>query len=301
MVCNLMTDKRQWTETVAILQEGGVPCFALPGEAARALAALVEYHRIKTREVGEVPVFAADRDKARELVAAATAEGRRTLSAPEVYTLLDAYGIPSAAWRSAADEDGAAAAASEIGYPVVLKADAAEIVHKSDMGGVALNIGDETALRTAVAGMRDKFDAADMRFLVQKFIPDGLELILGAKAEKGLGHAVMFGLGGIYVEVLKDVVFNLTPVTTAEAEEMLGGIKGAPLLSGVRGQADGIKGAPLLSGVRGQAGIDRQATVALICRLSQLLTDLPQIAELDFNPTLASAEGVCVVDARISL
>ncbi len=285
IVCNLMTDKRQWTETVAILRDGGVPCYALPGEAARAMAALVEYQRIKSRPAGEVKAFAADRQKAGEIVARAAAAGRRMLAAQDVYTVLEAYGVPTAPWRMAADAAEAEAAAAAIGYPVVLKADAESIVHKSDMGGVAVNLADPAELRAAADGMRRRFDNPDLRFLVQKFLPGGLELILGAKAEEGLGHAVMFGLGGIFVEVMKDVVFNLTPVTTAEAEAML----------------SAIKGAPLLEGVRGRKGIDRRAAAELICRLSQLLTDLPAIAELDLNPTLAYADGVFVVDARISL
>jgi acetyltransferase len=270
---------------VAILKESGVPCYALPGEAARAMAALVDYHRIKTRTAGEVRTFTADRQKARDIIERAKADDRKMLAAQDVYTILEAYGIPTAAWRMAADADAAQKAAADIGYPVVLKADAESIVHKSDMGGVAVNLADADALQAAAADMQRKFDAPDLRFLVQKFLPGGTELILGAKAEEGLGHAVMFGLGGIFVEVMKDVVFNLTPVTTAEAEAML----------------TEIKGAPLLKGVRGQKGIDRKAAAELVCRLSQLLTDLPAIAEMDLNPTLAYPNGVFVVDARIGL
>jgi len=108
---------------------------------------------------------------------------------------------------------------------------------------------------------------------------------LGAKTEEGLGHIIMFGLGGIFVEVLKDVVFNLTPVTDADAKEMLATIKGAPLLAGVRGQK----------------GVDRAATEELICRLSQLVGDLPAIQEMDLNPVLAFEKGVFAVDARIAI
>ena len=286
MVCNLMTDRRQWTETVRILTEAGVPCFALPGEAARALSALVRYRRIRDRDARVVKTFdGVDADGAARIVAAAGAAGRTMLLADEVYRVLGAYGIPVPGWEMAADADEAAQAAARLGFPVVVKADAASIVHKSDVGGVALNLADEAAVRQAVETMKKQLDATDLRFFIQQYLSGGMEVILGARAEEGLGHAVMFGLGGIFVEVLKDVVFRLTPVSKAEAEEML----------------SSIKGAALLAGVRGQKGVDRNALVETICRLSQLLTDLPQIQEMDLNPVLAYEDRVAVADARILL
>jgi len=287
IVCNLMTDRRQWTEVVKILQDGGVPCFALPGEAARAMAALVHYHDIRSREVGEVPAFDdIDRARGAEIMAAAGKQGKSSLSAAEVYAILEAYKIPTAGWQMAADAATAEKAAAAIGYPVVIKADAASILHKSDVGGVAVNLPDGAAVRAAVEKMQQDFsDHEGLGFFVQKYLPGGLELIMGAKAEEGLGHAVMFGVGGVFVEIMKDVVFNLTPVTTGEARQMLASIKGAPLLEGVRGQK----------------GVDQDKLVEIIGRLSQLLTDLPQIREMDLNPLVAFEDGVYVVDARISL
>ncbi|MGD8369766.1 MAG: acetate--CoA ligase family protein, partial [Desulfobacterales bacterium] len=284
LVCNLMTDRRQWTETVRILSEGGVPCFALPGEAARALGALVRYRKILDREKREVkPVAGTDPGAAAKILEAAKNTGRTMLLADEVYNILGAYGIPVPEWKMAADADQAARAAAGVGFPVVVKADAPSVIHKSDVGGVALNLADEESVRQAVETMKRKLAVSDLRFFVQRQLPEGLEMILGARAEEGLGHAVMFGLGGIFVEVLKDVVFKLTPVSGAEAREML----------------SGIKGAALLDGVRGRKGIDREAVVDTIVRLSQLLTDLPQIREMDLNPVLAYEDRVAVADARI--
>ncbi len=131
-----------------------------------------------------------------------------------------------APWRVAGDAGEAVKAADAIGYPVVVKADAPSVIHKSDMGGVKLDLKDAEAVRAAVTDMQQRLKAKDLRFFIQKHLPEGLEVIVGAKAEEGLGHIVMFGLGGIYVEVMKDVVFNLTPLTTAEAGEMLSSIKG---------------------------------------------------------------------------
>ncbi len=286
LVCNLMTDRQQWTEVVKILRDGGVPCFSLPGEAARAMAALVRYHTIRTRETGELKTFSdVDRQRGLSILSKARQAGRRNLSAEEVYEILDAYGIPTAAWRVAANADEAVAAAESIGFPVVVKADSAAVVHKSDMGAVAVNLVDGDAVRAAVDRMQTTLAADDLRYFVQKFLPGGLEVILGAKAEEGLGHLIMFGLGGIHVEVLKDVVFNLTPVNTIEAREMLASIKGAPLLKGVRGRK----------------GINCDRLEELILRLSQLVSDLPAIKEMDLNPVMAFEDRAVVVDARISI
>ncbi len=286
IVCNLMTDKRQWTEVVKILQDGGVPCFALPGEAARAMTALVKYNDIRNRKIGDVETFSdVDQAQGAKIMAAAKAAGKSSLSANEVYSILSAYNIPVADWRLTANAEDAVKAADEIGYPVVIKADAESILHKSDMGGVAINLADGAAVRAAVEKMQKKFSTDDLRFFVQKYLPGGLELIMGAKAEEGLGHAVMFGLGGIYVEIMKDVVFNLTPVASGEAREML----------------SSIKGSALLEGVRGQKGVDQAKLIEIIQRLSQLLTDLPAIQEMDLNPLMAFENKVFVVDARIAI
>jgi acetyltransferase len=286
IVCNLMTDRRQWTETVKILQDGGVPCFSLPGVAARALSAMVRYNRILGRETGDIKTFTdVDKAGAAAIMDTAIASGCKLLAAADVYGILDAYKIPTAGWAVIASPEEAAQAAADIGYPVVVKADSESIVHKSDMGGVVVNLGDADAVRAAVTDMQSKFQADDLKFLVQKFTPGGTEVIIGAKAEEGLGHLIMFGMGGIYVEVLKDVVFNLTPLTTTEAAEML----------------SEIRLAPLLEGVRGEQGVDREGLQEVLLRLAQLLADLPQIQELDLNPTLAFADGVCAVDARMSL
>ncbi len=289
LVCNFMTNLKleRFQKTMAILKEGGVPFYANPGDAARALGALVRYGRIRQRDIGTPETFGdVDAGRARAVFEQARRQGREVLSAEEVYTIFESYGIPVAPWAVAGDAGQAAAAAGRIGYPVVVKVDCAAIDHKSDMGGVAVNLADEAAVRAAVEKMQARLgEYGELRFLVQKFLPGGRELIVGASAERGLGHLVMFGLGGIYVEVLKDVVFKIAPVTRVEAEEMLAGIKTAALLDGVRGEA----------------GIDKQAVVRLIQRVSQLLTDLPEIREMDLNPVMAFADGAFAVDGRIRI
>jgi len=286
IVCNLMTDKRQWTETVKILQEGGVPCFSLPGVAARAMTALVRYHNIRSREVVQPTTFSdVDQAMGKEIISKAKQAGRNILSATEVYDILTAYKIPVANWRIAGNAKEAEKAASELGFPVVVKADSATIVHKSDMGGVAVNLMDGDAVKSVVTEMEQNLAADDLKFFVQKHMPEGQEVILGAKAEEGLGHLIMFGMGGIYVEVLKDVVFDITPVSASEAHDMI----------------SSIKMAPLLEGVRGKKGVDQRALAELIQRLSQLVTDLADINEMDLNPVIAYEDSVFAVDARISI
>jgi len=285
IVCNLMTDPRQWTGTVRILKEGGVPCYSFPGTAARALAALVQYHTLRSRDVGEVQAFDdVDKGRAAGILQKAKKAGRGILSAAEVYEILTAYGIPVAGWRVVGDAAEAEKAAAEIGFPVVVKADSESIVHKTDVGGVAMNLQGGEAVRSTVEAMERKFAADDLRFFVQKYLPGGVEVIVGAKAERGIGHLVMFGVGGIYVEVLKDVVFKIAPVTTVEAREML----------------SAVQMAPLLEGVRGEAGVDEAGIIEIIQRVSQLVTDLPEIQEMDLNPIIAYEDDVFVVDARIS-
>jgi acetyltransferase len=286
IVCNLMTNRREWTEVVRILKDGEVPNYALPTAAAGALAAMAQYNEIRSRDMGEARTFHdVDKARAEALLRKAKEAGREFLSAAEAYGILAAYGIPAADWRIAHSAAEAEHAAAEIGFPVVVKADSESIVHKSDSGGVAVNLQDSSAVRSAVDGMGKRFQAEDLSFFVQKYVPGGREVIVGAKAEKGLGHLVMFGMGGIYVEILKDVVFKIAPVTTVEAREML----------------SSLKMTPLLEGVRGEAGVDEEALVEIIERLSQLVTDLPMIQELDLNPVVAFEDRALVVDTRVGI
>ena len=289
LVCNFMTNLKleRFQKTLAILKEGEVPYYANPGDAARALGALVHYGRIQQRDIGRPQLFSGvDAAKAQAIIEQARQAGRAVLSAQEVYGIFEAYGIAVAPWRVVQTAEQAVAAADAIEYPVVVKVDCAQIDHKSDMGGVAINLKDALAVRATVTEMQQRLGHyGELGFLVQKFLPGGRELIIGASAERNLGHLVMFGLGGIYVEVLKDVAFKIAPVTRVEAEEMLAGIKTKALLDGVRGEA----------------GIDKQAVIELIQRVSQLLGDLPMIQEMDLNPIMAFADRAFAVDGRIRI
>jgi acetate---CoA ligase (ADP-forming) len=188
-------------------------------------------------------------------------------------------------WRVAETAEEAEKAADEIGFPVVVKVDSEAVVHKSDMHGVMLNLRDGHAVRAAVEKIRQKLEAPDLKFLVQKYLPGGKEVIAGAKAEDGLAHLVMFGLGGIHVEILKDAVFKLSPVTEEEAEAMVGSLKASAILNGVRGEK----------------GVDRGGITGIISRLSQLVTEIPEIREIDLNPVMAFEDRTVAVDGRMSV
>ncbi len=288
VVCNFMTNMsmERYRTTAKILNEGGVPCYAFPTTAAKALGALYKFSKLQTRNIGEPKKFSdIDRAKANALLAPVSG---RFLTAHEVYNLLSYYRIPLAPWGVAQNAAEAASIARSIGFPVVVKAEASTLIHKSDAGGVALNLQNENEVRIAVEKMDRKFGHTDhvaLKFLVQKFIPGGKELIAGASAKKGLGHLIMFGIGGIYVEVLKDITFKLSPVTEIEATEML----------------SAVRMAKLLDGVRGEKGIDKAKVIELIQRISQLVSDFPQIEEMDINPILAFDDGIWVADARIKI
>jgi acyl-CoA synthetase (NDP forming) len=286
IICNLMTDKRQWAETLRILVDGGVPCYSYPGTAARALVALTRYHEIRSREISQITTFDdVGRDLAKSILQGARKAGRRFLAAGEVWGLLAAYGISVADWQAVDTADEAERAAAEIGFPVVIKVDSEALLHKSDVGGVALDLRHGDSVRCAVEEMQERFKSRDLRFFVQKYLPGGKEVIAGAKIEEGLGHLLMFGMGGVYVEILKDVVFRLAPVTALQAREMVASVRLAPLLHGVRGEK----------------GVDEEGIAEIIQRLSQLVTDLPSIRELDLNPIVAYEDRVFVVDARIGI
>ncbi len=286
IVATVMTEKKGWAETLKIIRDSGVPTFDMPETGARALVSMGRYAAL-LRRPSETPASFAEVDAARgrAIIQTAGQAGRTSLTADEGYGLLASYGIPIARGKSAGNVAECLAAAGEIGDPVALKVDAETVVHKTDSGGVVLDIGDRSALSKHAQQMAARFADAAPRFFVQEQLPEGREVIVGAQAVKGLGHVVMFGLGGIFVEVLQDVTFRVTPVTKGEARDMIASLRGHKLLSGVRGQA----------------GVDLAALEEIVQRVSQMLVDNPEIRELDINPIFAFAQGARAADVRVLL
>ena len=286
VICNYMTDKAQWTGTTKILKEGNIPCYDFPEMAAKALAALTRFGKIRSRKIGEIKKFSdVSISKVEKIFSEAQKSNRQLLTAQEAYDVLTAYNIPVADWKVASDIKSTVGIAADIGFPVVLKADSESVIHKSDVGGVAVNLKDENAVKKTAEEMKKKFDAPDLKFLIQKYLPGGRELIIGAKAEHGLGHLIMFGIGGIFVEVLKDVVFKIAPITNVEAGEML----------------SSIKASRLIDGIRGEKGINKEGVIEILQRISQLVIDFPLIQEMDLNPIIGFETSTFVVDVRIKI
>jgi acetate---CoA ligase (ADP-forming) len=277
---------------LAELNAAGIPGYRFPESGVRALAAMYRYRRWLERPAGQVRRFDADREGVARILAVAKEEGREKLSETEVMRVLEAYGIPVAPYGVARTEEEAVRAAEEIGWPVVAKVLSPRIIHKSDVGGVAVGIDDEAELRAAFRRMmtevpaRAGIDAADVDgVLVQKMVPRGKETIIGMTLDPQFGPVLMFGLGGIYVEALKDVVFRVHPVTDVDAREMV----------------RGIRGASLLQGVRGEPASDTAAIAETIERISQLVGDHDAIREMDVNPWMAFPDGGVAVDGRITV
>jgi acetyl coenzyme A synthetase (ADP forming)-like protein len=231
-----------------------------------------------------------DKDAVREVLEAARAEGREALSAPEAKRVADAYGLKVPGEGLAISADEAVSLAEDMGYPVVLKIVSPDILHKTEANGVLVGLdssedvssGYDTIIENAKAY---KADADITGVQVQEMLPEGQEVLIGAVTDPTFGPVMTFGIGGILVEVLRDVTFRLAPTSNDEALEMV----------------NGIRAAEVLRGVRGRPGVDQQALADMIERVSQLVTDFPEIGEVDLNPVLATEDGATAVDARFVL
>jgi acetyltransferase len=274
----------------AELHKAGIPAYVFPESAARGLAALRRQRSWTARPVLPAPSIAVDRARAARALAGACAEGTGKLGELEALELLAAYGIPVVQTRLAADPDEAARAAAMVGFPVALKAVAPELVHKTDVGGVRLGLTTPVEVATAAAEMTNALARALPQahltgLLVQRMVAGGRETIVGMSRDPAFGPLLMFGLGGIYVEALKDVVFRVAPIQPLDAHDMVRAIRGVALL-------DGIRGAPPVAFA---------ALTDVLLRVSQLAVEHPEIQELDVNPLLAFPDGVLAVDARVVL
>jgi acetyl coenzyme A synthetase (ADP forming)-like protein len=283
-----VTDARP---AIEILEEANIPHYSFPERAARALAAMARYREWVHRPRTEYRVFTdVQIEQARETIARAKRQGRSLLLEPEAHDVLKAYGFPVLQYRFAKSEDEALHAAREIGYPVVLKIVSPDIAHKVDVGGVKLGIHSDAELRDSYRQMladvqKAKPDARIFGVFVQEFIKGGKETILGLKRDPLFGPLLMFGLGGIYVEALRDVTFRIAPIRELGVHRMIRQIRGFKILEGFRGEPPS----------------DIDAIAECLARLSQLATQLEEIVELDINPLVVfeRGRGARVLDARI--
>jgi acetyltransferase len=276
---------------VKYLQEHGYPVYKFPEDAAKALGALYKYSHWLNRE--HLPPFrlSHDRDRASKMIQDCLAAGKTRLGEMDGLALLECYGFSTLPTKLAKDEAGAALIAALIGFPVVMKIVSPQILHKSDAGGVVVGVKNAEEAQKAFARIMAnaaKYDpqATLEGVLIQKMAPSGDEVILGVN-RYAVGPLIMFGLGGIFVELFKDVVFRLAPVDRDEAHRMVHEIKGYKMFTGFRGRPKS----------------DVEILEKNMVRLSDMVMDHPEIIELDINPLLVHEEGkgATVADCRIIL
>ncbi len=284
--------KQTISEGERILTEHGLPNYPVPERAVNALAAMVRQREWQERPLPQFERFDVDRQAVADVLRSVRADGRLTIGDAEARAIQAAYGIPFPRSIVAKTADQAAAAAEEIGYPVVMKITSPDILHKTDIGGVRLNLQTADQVRDAFDLMvyraqRFQPTAEIWGCLVQQQVRGGKEVLLGMNRDPQFGPLLVFGLGGIYVEALKDVTFRVAPIDRRQAREMLSEIRAYSLLKGVRGEPPS----------------DLDAIVDVILRLSQLVTDFPEIVELDINPLMVfeQGKGVLGIDMRLVL
>ena len=275
-----------------ILAAGDVPYYTYAEGSIRALKAMLRFVEWVKSPDGNVTKFEVDKDKAKSIFDKVKAEGRTNLLEDEGREILDAYGFPLPQSIVATTEDEAVNAANKIGYPIVMKISSPQIVHKSDAGGVKVNLTNDDETRNGFRTIMENAKKYDINaeikgVLIVEMVKGGKEMIIGSKLEPGMGPVVMLGMGGIYVEILKDVTFRLAPLTDQEANDMISSIKTKKLLDGVRGEEPS----------------DINKLSECIQRLSQLVSDFKEIKELDMNPVLVmeKGNGCKILDVRIGI
>jgi acetyltransferase len=275
-----------------ILRGYDVPNYPVPERAVAAMAAMWRQREwLNTPELVDEPVTM-DKEAIRRVLDHVRADGRVTAGDAEARVILQALDIPVPASELAKTEDEAVAAAERIGYPVVMKIASPDILHKTDIGGIKLNVRSETEVRDAFdllvyRARRFMPDATIWGVQVQQMVRGGREVIIGMNRDPQFGPLIMFGLGGIYVEALKDVTFRVAPIDRREATDML----------------DEIRSYNLLLGVRGERPADLDAIADTILKIAQLSVEFPEIVELDINPVMVfeAGKGVIGLDMRLAL
>jgi acetyltransferase len=278
---------------IETLTQQGVPNYPFPERAALAFRAMSDYRKILERPELEYIRYDVEKNRVQDIIDAVLAEGRLSIGDAEARQIMTAYGMRIPKSEIAKTPAEAVEYASKIGYPVVLKIASPDILHKTDVGGVKVGLRNATDVQDAFELMvyraqRYLPEARIWGCLVQEMVPSGgMEVLVGMNRDPQFGPLVTFGLGGIYVETLKDVTFRLAPFSAHEAAEMLGEIRAHALLDGVRGQPP----------------MDKAALTDTLLRVSQLVHDFPQIAELDINPLMVypNNQGAVAIDMRLIL
>jgi acetyltransferase len=268
------------------LRAADLPVYEFPEDGVRALAAMARYSALRDRP-REAPPELKIRTAAAEGIIAKYRGTEAYLTQEDAFSVLSAYGVPVPRMAGFSSPRGLVGAAEITGYPCVLKVDSPAVVHKSDEGGVRLGIADKDELDLAYREMSAKFGQTGVAYLLMEQKAVGTELLIGVTSSPGLGSLVAFGLGGVFVEVLKDVATAVAPLSRPEASELV----------------RLIRGFPILTGARGRAGADVPAIEDLLMRVSRLAADFPEIVEMDLNPVFAYPPGIppAAVDVRMKV
>ncbi|MDD3312422.1 acetate--CoA ligase [Pseudodesulfovibrio sp.] len=273
------------------LMAAGIPCYAFPEPAVKSIEAMYEFFLWKNRPAPQYAEVERNVTRARKVIDEHMRRREPEIVEFEAQEVLRAYGLPTPRTELARSSEEAVAAADGIGYPVVLKIASPHISHKSDVGGVAVNLGDADAVAGAfrditARAQRMRQDAYIAGCLVQEMAPEGVkEVIIGFKRDEQFGPMLMFGLGGIYVEIMKDIAFKLAPLSRRDAVEIM----------------REIKSYMLLKGLRGEPAVNFAALESIIATMSRMALDLPEVWEAEFNPVLVNDERALVADVRLTL
>jgi acetyltransferase len=289
-ILSVFMGKKRSEEGVDELRKRRVPVYRFPEEAASALGAMARYRVLRDAPLGKAVRFRASRVRAQKAIAAARSAGRTELLPSEVFEVLRAYGLPVAPARCSRTAAEAIAAAIDLEYPVVLKVASSKMSHKTDVQGVKVDLRNSDEVGKAFHDLTSRLRRHDpnLEVLVQKMVTGGREVILGMTRDPNFGPLIMFGLGGVYVEVMRDVSVRIHPLTDVDAQSMV----------------RRIKGFPLLAGARGEKAVDVERVEECLLRLSQLVTDFEaDLEEMDINPFIVTdrVDTSMIVDARIYL
>ena len=274
---------------IEYLRSHNIPVYIYPEAIAKTLATISQYRKRISGKRGKVKTFKVDPDRVRAVIDRARKAKSETIVGNEAIEILCAYGIPAAEYHTAASEKTAVQMAKEIGHPVVMKIATPAILHKTEVGGVMVDLRTDKEVRGAYRELKSRVEkelkgGKSFSVAMQQMVAGGIETVMGMTTDPSFGPLIMFGLGGIYVEIMKDVAFRINPLTDVHAREMIRSLRSYPLLKGYRG-------APPVA----------IATVEeTLLRLSQLVKDFDDFSEIDINPFIASPEkSMCkAVDAR---
>jgi acyl-CoA synthetase (NDP forming)/GNAT superfamily N-acetyltransferase len=268
------------------LGRGNLPVYDLPEDAVRSLGHACRYARWRREPTGSRPVLPRiDRTAARRIVGSALADGAGWQPVGVTHALLTCYGIPLLQTRLAINLESAQEMASELGFPVVMKATRPGLVHKGELGGVKLGLSEESAVRQAYLAIADALDEAQPLVAVQPMVSTGVELVVGVAHDQLFGSLVMIGLGGVHTDLLGDRSFRAVPLTDHDAATMWRELRASPLIIGYRGTPP----------------MDTEALEQLLLRVARLAEDFPEVSELDLNPVVAVPAGVAALDVKLKL